>query len=254
MTQAPVRAQALTGRILVAEDNPTNQLIVASLLRRAGHAVEVAGDGAEAVSILLGTGADLVLMDVQMPGMDGLAAAQAIRLLGDPWARVPIVALTADTLPETREACRAAGMDDHLGKPVNPAALLAVVERWLSPSSGAEEEEDRTGVPPALDSTILDEAMASLPEEERRRIIDSFLGDLDRRLLRLEALSDGSDLRRLAAEAHDLSSMAGSFGGMAVMRIATRIEVACRGGEDAQALALLPGLVAEAKRLRQAFR
>ncbi|MBP2296527.1 response regulator [Azospirillum rugosum] len=247
------RGQTLTGRILVAEDNPTNQLIVASLLRRAGHAVEVAGDGAEAVSLLLGNGADLVLMDVQMPGMDGFAAAQAIRALGDPWAHVPIVALTADTLPETREACRAAGMDDHLGKPVNPAALLAVVERWLSPSGGAEEE-GRTGAPPPLDSAILDQATASLPDAERRMIIDSFLGDLDRRLLRLEALSEGGDPRRLAAEAHDLASLAGSFGGTAVMRIATRIEIACRGGEDAQALALLPGLVAEAKRLREAFR
>lgn len=254
MAAVPARDQVRTGRILVAEDNPTNQLIVASLLRRAGHAVEVAGDGAEAVSLLLGNGADLVLMDVQMPGMDGFAAAQAIRALGDPWARVPIVALTADILPETREACRAAGMDDHLGKPVNPVDLLAVVQRWLSPSGGAEDEEKGTDAPPALDTTILDQAVATLPEEERRRIVDSFLADLDRRLLRLAALSEGADPRRLAAEAHDLSSMAGSFGGTAVMRIATRIEVACRSGEDVQAQALLPSLVAEARRLREAFR
>lgn len=139
-TAARVRGVPV-GRILLAEDNPTNQLIVATLLRRAGYAVDVAGDGAEAVSVLLTNGADLVLMDVQMPGLDGFEAARAIRAMGELWARIPIVALTADSMPETQAACRAAGMDDHAAKPVRPPTLLSMVERWLArsgaPGSGA---------------------------------------------------------------------------------------------------------------------
>lgn len=241
------------GHILVAEDNPTNQLIVAAVLRRAGHAVDLAGDGAEAVSVLLASGADLVLMDVRMPGLDGFEAARAIRALGDPWSGVPIIALTADSLPETRQACLAAGMNDHVAKPINPPSLLAAVDRWLAAPPGGAGEHG-TDAAAALDTSALDCLAATLPDADRRRIIDGFLADLDQRLCRMKGLKDGRDLLRLAGEAHDLSSTAGSFGGTAVMRLASRIEIACRSGEGRRALALLPTLLNEAQRLKDALR
>ncbi len=140
-----------TGRILLAEDNRTNQLFATTLLHRLGYSVEVVEDGEQALAVATAGGIDLILMDVQMPGMDGLDAAQAIRALGGPRAAVPIVALTADAMPGTREQCLAAGMDDYITKPINRTGLLAALDRWLPslPKSSA--------VPPPRPSTRRDQ-------------------------------------------------------------------------------------------------
>jgi signal transduction histidine kinase/CheY-like chemotaxis protein len=124
---------ARPARVLLVEDSPINQDIARAILERRGHDVTVVGDGAEAVSALQAGGYDVVLMDVQMPGMDGLTATRHIRALGSPASRLPIVALTANVLPQQVAQFRAAGMDDHVGKPFRPDELLAMVERWSAP-------------------------------------------------------------------------------------------------------------------------
>ncbi|SFV09365.1 Signal transduction histidine kinase [Methylobacterium sp. 174MFSha1.1] len=129
----PLAPLARPARVLLVEDSPINQDIARAILERRGHAVSVAGDGAEAVSALQAGGYDVVLMDVQMPGMDGLTATRHIRALGAPASRLPIVALTANVLPQQVAQFRAAGMDDHVGKPFRPDELLATVERWSAP-------------------------------------------------------------------------------------------------------------------------
>nr|WP_283949692.1 response regulator [Limobrevibacterium gyesilva] len=111
-------------RVLLAEDNPTNQLITRTLLQRAGATVELVADGASAVAAAGASSFDVVLMDLQMPGMDGLEAARAIRAGEPPGRRLRIIGLTAAIGPDTERACRAAGMDTHLGKPVSRAYLL----------------------------------------------------------------------------------------------------------------------------------
>ncbi|TGD97167.1 PAS-domain containing protein [Methylobacterium nonmethylotrophicum] len=121
---------ARPARILLVEDSPINQEIACAILERRGHHVTVVGDGAEAISAVQAGPHDLVLMDVQMPGMDGLTATRHIRELGPPASRLPIVALTANVLPQQVAQFRAAGMDDHVGKPFRPDELLATVERW----------------------------------------------------------------------------------------------------------------------------
>ncbi|MBL8726979.1 MAG: response regulator [Planctomycetes bacterium] len=117
-------------RVMVAEDNEINRRVLAGMLRRIGCEVAFAADGREALQLIGQRDFDLVLMDCQMPEMDGFAATRAIRALGGRQATVPILALTANVLPADREACFAAGMDDFLSKPVKLDVLRAALQRW----------------------------------------------------------------------------------------------------------------------------
>ncbi len=116
-------------RVLLAEDNPVNQEVACELLRSMGLVVVIADNGVLAVELARSQAFDLILMDVQMPVMDGLTAARAIRGMGQ---STPIIAMTANAFAEDRAACLAAGMNDHMGKPVDPELLYATVARWLS--------------------------------------------------------------------------------------------------------------------------
>jgi CheY-like chemotaxis protein len=115
-------------RILVAEDNQVNQMLMVAMLGQMGHFCDVVANGREALQQIRSTPYDLVLMDIQMPEMDGVAATQAIRRLPGPVARVPIVAVSANVLPEQRQSYLAAGMDDYVPKPVDRARLQAAIE------------------------------------------------------------------------------------------------------------------------------
>ncbi|WP_051244709.1 hybrid sensor histidine kinase/response regulator [Azohydromonas australica] len=132
-----LRQRHAGARVLLAEDNFVNQELAATLLRAAGLQVDVAVDGELAVELALLHRFDLVLMDMQMPRMDGLAAARAIREQRGPG--VPIIAMTANAFAEDRAACLAAGMNDFLTKPVVPEALYGTLRRWLAgPEASAE--------------------------------------------------------------------------------------------------------------------
>lgn len=117
-------------RVLMAEDNPVNALLARALLERAGCVVDTVGDGAEAVEHLSQAAYDLVLLDLHMPVLDGLAAARAIRALPGAAAATPLIALTAAASEDDRRAARRAGMDDFLTKPLDPDALRALLNRW----------------------------------------------------------------------------------------------------------------------------
>ncbi|HEV2559401.1 MAG TPA: response regulator [Microvirga sp.] len=127
----PIALAAQRARVLLAEDNPINQEIARAVLVAAGHMVDVVDDGAQAVAAVQREAYDLILMDVQMPVMDGLTACERIRGLFGPLGQVPIVALTANVLPHQVEQFRAAGMNDHVGKPFKRETLLAVIDRVL---------------------------------------------------------------------------------------------------------------------------
>ena len=124
-----VRERHAGQSVLLAEDNIVNRLIARELLSNAGLVVEQAENGAIAVELAAQQKWDLILMDMQMPVMDGLVAARAIRARGD--IAVPIIAMTANAFVEDRDACLEAGMNAHIAKPVNPAALYALLMRWL---------------------------------------------------------------------------------------------------------------------------
>jgi CheY-like chemotaxis protein len=121
------------GRALVVEDNAVNQEMARAMLDMLGFEVTTASNGEEGVRAAAERGLSLILMDCQMPVMDGLAAARAIRAAEPAGVRVPIVALTGNAMPGDREACMAAGMDDYLAKPFSLAALRAMLDKWAGP-------------------------------------------------------------------------------------------------------------------------
>ena len=123
-------------RVLLAEDNELNQELMALLLDSAGVAVDLAANGAACLDMLAVQHYDLVLMDMQMPVMNGLQATAAIRADGR-YAGLPIVAMTANVLAADRERCRLAGMNDFLAKPIEPEDLWRMLRRWLAPDRPA---------------------------------------------------------------------------------------------------------------------
>ena len=137
-TTAVDRAPDARLRILVVEDNPVNQRLALTLLKRMGWTVDLACNGFEAIAALERQGFGLVLMDVQMPGMDGLMTTREIRRRFPKECQPAIIAFTANALPGDREQCLAAGMDDYISKPVDPAELAAKLERWNTARRMAE--------------------------------------------------------------------------------------------------------------------
>jgi signal transduction histidine kinase/ActR/RegA family two-component response regulator len=133
-------------RVLLAEDNATNRYLITAYLGGSGHKVDVVANGTEAVAAAARGDHDVIIMDVQMPEIDGLAATRAIREMPGPAGRVPIIALTANAMPQDREACLAAGMNDYLAKPVDVAALHAALAR-IRPAPPADDAQEprRTG-------------------------------------------------------------------------------------------------------------
>ena len=131
-TAAEIRPRfAPDTRVLLAEDNAVNRTVALRFLARLGLEADVAGDGTEALRKLTSSYYDLVLMDCQMPGLDGYETTRRVRALGGPYAELPIIALTAHALQGARERCEAAGMNDYLTKPLNSDDLAACLARWL---------------------------------------------------------------------------------------------------------------------------
>ena len=237
--------------LLLAEDNRTNQLFALALLQGAGYRVDLAEDGVQAVALAGSRDYAVVLMDLQMPTMDGMEATQRIRALNGPRAEVPIIALTAHAMPQTRIECLDAGMNDYLAKPINRAELITMMAHW-APNQTATEAEETTNEPGlsesspddavVIDEEQLNELLTAVRPTEVRAIITCFLNDISARIDRLDQAVARQDLRAMTAEAHDLSSTAGSFGATAVMGLAVQLEIMGRENELEKGLAHYPAL------------
>lgn len=215
-------------RVLVVEDNPVNLEVATTILRRAGHTLAVAVDGQEALRLVDGGGLDVVLLDCQLPGMDGFAVARKIRAdeLANGRQRLPIIAVTANAFEEAREHCLAAGMDDYLVKPFKPGDLIAAVNRWTPapadtlvssshPLPGRVESgaDDLPGVLGELAGVAGREAVLSMIE----LFVSSSLTTADQ----LTAAATAGNREEVARLAHSLRGAAATVG-------AERLAGACR--------------------------
>jgi len=236
-----------SARVLVAEDNPANQIVALGILRKFGLYADAVADGQEAIKALETIPYDLVLMDVQMPEMDGLEATKWIRSgnSGAPNPAITIIALTGHATLDDRQRCLAAGMNDYLSKPIHPRTLAGMLERWLPAAAPTATEGDQavTGdaapLPPAdvwdraamLERTMNDEELAAT-------MLEVFLADTERFVEALDAAIRDSDFPSVVKLTHAAKGVAGTLCAGELQALASRVEEAGRNG-DAVVLAQL---------------
>jgi signal transduction histidine kinase/CheY-like chemotaxis protein len=227
----PATGEPRALRVLVTDDVAANRMVARAMLVAAGHQVDSAADGAEAVAAVERDDYDIVLMDVQMPGMDGLEATRRIRELEGARSRVPILAVTASALPEQVAACRAAGMDAHLAKPIDRESLLNAVARLTTgaapPGTEAASEED--GDPPLVDQA----ALATLANDlgpTAEIVIGEFLAELRLGVAALSATDIPADGVRLRQAAHRLLGAARTLGARRLSRAIEALQALLHAG------------------------
>jgi CheY-like chemotaxis protein len=210
-------------RVLVAEDVPVNQELVRLMLAPLGCEVVVVGDGEQAVDAAASGMFDLILMDMQMPVLDGLEATRMIRRLGGEAARTPIVALTANVLPEQIERCLRAGMNDHVGKPFVTEHLQSMVLKWADGGDAAP--------PPVAPNPVLDDLTAQIGAGTVRGLLTS----LDAQMAQILATPVDTDPAALSHLAHSLRGAAGALGYGDAARACQAVETAHGAGASADA-------------------
>lgn len=207
--------------ILIVEDVAANRMVMSSLLARAGLVSHAVDSGEAALREVASAPWGLVLMDVQMPGMDGLEAARAIRALPGRSGRVPIVALTANALAENRAACAAAGMDDFLSKPVNRDTLLRMVGKWLNAAESPGMASCDGGL---IDRYALRELEENTDAQTVTDAIASFFADAEGRLAGIDPVAAGIDVAVIRHHAHALKSSARTVGAAGVAELCAELE------------------------------
>jgi PAS domain S-box-containing protein len=225
----------LQGRVLLAEDNPANQLISQAMLERMGLQVDVVANGHEAIEALSNCPYDLILMDVNMPGMDGIEATRIIRELPNELARIPIIAMTALAMPGDRDMILSTGMDDYVSKPVIKKELHATIVRAMK---GVEStDSDRADIQKTeaddMESVLIDREVMNLlridvGSELLPEIIDAYLSELASRVEAITRAVSLGDFSLLAKEAHPLKSSSAAIGAMQLADLASDLESAGR--------------------------
>ncbi|MBI3503713.1 MAG: response regulator [Proteobacteria bacterium] len=243
-------------RILLAEDNIVNQKVAVGLLKIAGHTIDIAANGVEAVAAVEAREYDVVLMDMHMPEMDGIEATRKIRALAPPKGSIWIVAATAGAMQADIDRCLAAGMNDYIAKPLVPDDLARALARAGGQAAAAEDTAEAPSVQDRLsasDAVIDDGVLGELEEQMGREIVASLVEDfaenarnLLAEIVRARAAGDGVAWTRAA---HSLKSSAANMGLAQAFKAAKNIEYAGETGDFVTAGPVsdtLPGLVDEA--------
>jgi two-component system sensor histidine kinase RpfC len=242
-------------RVLVAEDNRTNQMVIARILERAGHEVVLAGNGEEALEELKSRTFDITLMDLHMPVMGGIEAAKLYRFMSRNSPRMPIVALTADVTPEARAECLDAGMEACLTKPIDTSRLLALFDELVPEGTHPEVAAGDPGVAEEAAEPVREEGDGSLDPRVLKELSDlggngdfvvrlawTFLKGAKEKLREMEkGVADGN-VEAVRKSAHALKGNSGQIGALRLMRECDRFsgiglaELEKRGGEYLEAV------------------
>ncbi|MBF0496119.1 MAG: response regulator [Deltaproteobacteria bacterium] len=217
-------------RILVAEDNIINQKVAVGILEKMGYRADAVADGREAVKALKTIPYDLVLMDVQMPEMDGFEATKMIRNNTVPVLNhyIPIIAMTAHAFKEDRGKCLEAGMDDYVSKPVQPEELAQAINRWISRrsnSEGKQSDENKDNSKVRLDRGRLMERLDG-DEDLCREILDLYLRDGAEQIMAIEEAVAQSDMRQIPKLAHRLKGSSGNVEAVIMLELSIELEQA----------------------------
>jgi PAS domain S-box-containing protein len=255
VTRHQVRAVRIEGerRILLAEDNPVNQKVARMVLEKLGLDVTVVNNGREAVAAWKAGGIDLILMDCQMPELDGYEATREIRRQDQGRTAIPIVALTAHAMKGDDEKCKAAGMDDYLTKPLDRTKLMSCLERHLG-KIGATVQSDAPAA--AADAAIgaapvdWNGFMQSMDGDEvlARELIDLFIQSGDETLEAIVAALGMRDYVAVGAQAHSLKGASANLRASATAHAAAKLEAAARAGDAPQIDTLATALRTEVNR------
>ncbi len=201
-------------RILIVEDNPTNQMVALAILHKLGYRADSVGNGEEALDALRQSDYDAVLMDCQMPVMDGFEASRQIRsrASGIRNSAIPIIALTAHAMTGDREKCIAAAMNDYLSKPIEPAQIAEILAKWIRPPKPPQDRSLPAGnsPPPAEGVFESSKLVARLSGDEllARKIVAGFLSDAPEQLRKLRQATEREDISGIRAQAHLLKGAA----------------------------------------------
>lgn len=258
-----LRARPSPAHLLLAEDNPINREVALELLHSVGLAADVATDGVEALALARQHRYDLVLMDIQMPNLDGHDATRAIRALPG-WQHIPILAMTANAFAEDRQAASEAGMNDHIAKPVDPEALFNTLLKWLPESRPTPAGSKQTVPPPAVskpaENSVTDhglrQRLAKIPDlnpeaglqlvrgklEKYQRILGIFVTEHGADMQHIHELIAQSDYVAAGKIAHALKGVTGNIGAMPIHFLAADLNTALNQADKAAIEAALPPL------------
>jgi len=251
------RFENVQARILLAEDNLTNQLVALGILKKLGLQADAVANGQEALNALEASPYDLVLMDIQMPVMDGYEATRRIRGLHSPVNNpaIPVLAMTANAMAGDRQKCLDAGMNGYISKPIDPLLLAKELEKWLgkgrSQTLGKSTEESaplpRPG--PANDKAAAVPALFDRPaflqrllgdEQLAETILAGFLVDIAKQIDAIKGFIDRGEAEKAGAQAHKIKGAAGNVTCMDLAEIAAAMEKAAKAGDMAQLSQLMP--------------
>jgi len=252
-----------TARILLAEDNVTNQRVAMGILKEFGLGTDVVSDGAQAVKALESAHYDLVLMDMHMPEMDGIEATRMIRHQRSAVRdhSLPIIAMTANAMQSDREQCIAAGMNDYVSKPVSPEVLLSVLKKWLRAETDISSLEKLADPPLHADGNevavwdriaLLGRLMGDY--ELATTIVEGFLADIPSQLQTLGELLQADDVSGTRRQSHSIKGAAASVGGERMRKVACEIEQAAFAGDLVAVKNRMSELESEFRRLGETMR
>jgi CheY-like chemotaxis protein/HPt (histidine-containing phosphotransfer) domain-containing protein len=243
-------------RILLSEDNVVNQKVALRLLEQMGYRADVAANGLEAVAAVERQPYDLVLMDVQMPEMDGLEATREIARRCPADRRPRIVAMTANAMQDDRERCRAAGMDDYVSKPIRVEELVAALERGAARDTDSIRPGGLAARPSteALDRTAFEGLRATMGDAVLDELTSTFVEDSQELVGTMRRALAGKDADSVRRAAHSLKSNAATFGAMTLSTLARDLEALAKSGSLEGAAPQVERLADERDRVAQAVR